>query len=124
MRMRPMSLLGRALVVPMAVAALCAMANPAPAATLAEGDGTGNWSVVFAGYGSVTTTGSGDRLALRLRPAASSQADETHAALVVSNSSYTTVRLKTRVMLNEQLRTGTDPNPWETGWLVTQHLSC
>lgn len=105
----------------MAVAALCAVANPAPAATLHEGGGTGNWSVVFTGYGSVTATGSGSRLALRLRPAASARADETHAALVVSNSSYTTARLKTRVTLNEQLRTGTEPNPWETGWLVTRY---
>lgn len=97
------------------------MANPAAAATLTEGGGTGNWSVVFTGYGSVTATGSGSRLALRLRPAASARADETHAALVVSNSSYTTARLKTRVTLNEQLRTGTEPNPWETGWLVTRY---
>jgi 3-keto-disaccharide hydrolase len=121
MRMRPLSLRRGLLVAPLTVAALCAVVNPAPAATLTDGDGTGNWSVVFAGFGSVTATGSGSRLALRLRPTAASQADETHAALVASNATYTTARLKTRVTLNGQLRTGSDPNPWETGWLVTRY---
>ena len=93
-----------------------AAGGPAQAATLTDGDTYGSWRVVFAGYGSVTATPS----KLTLQPAVATTADTTHAALVVGTS-QTNVRLKTRVTLNAQLRTGSSANPWETGWLVTRY---
>lgn len=93
--------------------AVCA-AGPARAATLTDGGSYGPWNVVFAGYGTVTATSS----KLTLRPATATAADQTHAALVVGQP-QTDVRLKARVTLNAQLRTG--PNPWETGWVVTRY---
>lgn len=93
-----------------------AAGGPAQAATLTDGDTYGSWRVVFAGYGSVTATPSKSTL----QPAVATTADTTHAALVVGTS-QTNVRLKTRVTLNAQLRTGSSANPWKTGWLVTRY---
>ncbi len=94
------------------------MASPAAAATLTDGDSYGPWQVVFAGYGDVTATSTSK---LRLRPAAPTNPSETHAALVVTKTVYTSTRVKARVTTNAQLRTGSEPNPWETGWLVARY---
>ncbi len=94
------------------------LASPAAAVTLTDGDSYGPWQVVFAGYGDVTATSTSK---LRLRPAVATSPSETHAGLVVTKSVYTSTRLKARVTTNAQLRTGSNPNPWETGWLVTRY---
>lgn len=91
------------------------------AAALTDGDTWGAWNVVFAGYGSVTATGSGSTSKITLAPATASSPEQTHAALVVSTADYDDVRIRTKVTLDEQLRRGSTPNPWESGWLVTRY---
>ena len=55
---------------------------------------------------------------LLLSPLASTSPDETHAALVVSQQSFTNVRFSAGFQTIEQLRTGSAPNPWESAWAV------
>lgn len=74
-------------------------------------------SVVYDGYGSVTWNTSAKRLTLK--PLAATEQSETHAALVVSTKSYRQpFQLKYTMKTVQQLRTGSAPNPWETGWGV------
>lgn len=93
----------------------------ARAASLSDGDTWGSWRVVFAGYGSVTATGSGNSSRLTLSPAVAATPAETHAALVVSQNAHQDVRLRARVGLDAQLRENSSANPWESGWLVTRY---
>lgn len=79
---------------------------------LTDGDTFGSWQVVFAGYGAVNATNRW----LNLRPAVAEAAEATHSALVVSADKVS--RISSRVRLNEQLRTTSPANPWETGWLI------
>jgi hypothetical protein len=77
------------------------------------------WRVRFAGYGTVRAV-DGTSRALRLAPAPATSPGDTHAALVVSQAVLTRpcINLKSRLRTSAQLRTGSSPNPWETGWLV------
>jgi hypothetical protein len=93
----------------------------ARAASLSDGDTWGSWRVVFAGYGSVTATGSGNSSRLTLSPAVAATPADTHAALVVSQNAHQDVRLRARVGLDAQLRENSSANPWESGWLVTRY---
>lgn len=90
-----------------------------PSATASDGASIGDWYVVFAGYGSVVSSPVG-RAKLVLQPQSASSPDRTHAALVVSKSSFASSKLNVtgRLRTDSQLRTGSAPNPWETGWLV------
>lgn len=47
-----------------------------------------------------------------------------HAALEVSRRSFSNrcLDVRTRVIVREQLRAGSAPNPWETAWLVWDYL--
>lgn len=92
-------------------------ARSATAGLYSDGDVVGNWEVVFAGYGSVRAVGAGS--SFTLTPAVAASPTETHSALVVSRSAYSaSARYSTRVTTKQQLRVGSPPNPWETGWLV------
>jgi Ca2+-binding RTX toxin-like protein len=55
---------------------------------------------------------------LVLSPQASASPGETHAALVVSQASFTDVRFSAGFETIEQLRTGSAPNAWESAWAV------
>ena len=91
-----------------------------PTGTYSDGAKVGPWNVVFAGYGSVKTTAT----TMTLAPAAATQPDATHAALVVSNSSFTSAKLNVTATMTttKQLRTGSAPNAWEVGWLVWDYV--
>jgi Ca2+-binding RTX toxin-like protein len=56
--------------------------------------------------------------ALLLEPMGSTSPSETHAALVVSQNSYTDVVFGADFTTISQLRTGSPPNPWECAWAV------
>src|SRR5687767_2697380 len=58
---------------------------------------------------------------LVLSPQASTSPDETHAGMVVSQSSFSDVRFSADFSTLEQLRTGSAPNPWESAWAVFGH---
>ncbi len=104
---------------PQANAAPAAGLRDLPAATASDGASIGAWNVVFAGYGSVTSSPVG-QAKLVLQPRSASSPDTTHAALVVSKSTFASSKLTVtgRMRTDSQLRTGSAPNPWETGWLV------
>jgi len=56
---------------------------------------------------------------LVLSPKAAARANETHAALIISNASFSgDFTFRGRVRTVKQLRTGSDPNPWECAWVV------
>lgn len=91
-----------------------------PVGSWTDGQVFGAWRVVFAGYGSVTST----RNSMTLAPMASTAPGETHAALVVSQSSFTAAKLSVtaKMTTTSQLRTGSAANPWEVGWLVWDYV--
>jgi Ca2+-binding RTX toxin-like protein len=55
---------------------------------------------------------------LVLAPQSSTSPGETHAALVVSQASFSDVRFSAGFQTLEQLRTGSAPNAWECAWAV------
>jgi hypothetical protein len=56
---------------------------------------------------------------LVLSPEVATRPNETHAALVLSNMSFSgDITFRGRVQTVKQLRTGSSPNPWECVWIV------
>jgi hypothetical protein len=56
---------------------------------------------------------------LVLSPQISTRANETHAALALSNTSFSgDITFRGRIQTVRQLRTGSPPNPWECAWIV------
>lgn len=84
---------------------------------LIDGQTFGPWQVRYAGYGNVSITSAGR---LRLSPAVAAAPEVTHAALVVSKAALSPacLRLDATLRTTRQLRAGSAPNPWETGWLI------
>ena len=73
------------------------------------------FSVIYDGYGSVSIQNS----TIVLEPKAATQPTETHAALVKSDATYSgDYTFSTTMRTDAQLRTGSEPNPWEVGWLA------
>lgn len=90
----------------------------APSGTWADGSTQGQWYVQYNGYGSVGKALDGTSV-VSLSPKASTSPDETHAAMVTSSNSLSgDIDLTARIHTVQQLRTGSAPNAWETGWLV------
>lgn len=87
---------------------------PRPPQAWQDGSAHGDWIAVFDGEGSTTSDGS--TIVLDPRPATSPE--ETHAGLVVSVTQYGDVDLSAAMHTVAQSRTGSDPNPWEVGWIV------
>lgn len=85
-------------------------------ATWEEGSSHGPWRVQFDGYGSVGVARAGSNV-LSLKPKASDEANETHAALVTSERTFSDVDLRVRAKTVKQLRSPT-ANPWESAWVV------
>lgn len=76
------------------------------------------WTTVYHGYGKVSCS----QETIRLSPKASTRSDETHAALATVNDMMveagSTQTITATVRTDAQLRTGSDPNPWEVAWLL------
>ncbi|MCP4873430.1 MAG: calcium-binding protein [Proteobacteria bacterium] len=85
----------------------------------AEGDVHGAWTTVFDGYGDVFIEDG----ALVTRPQASLRPEETHAALVATVDHFEDVEVEAVVTTREQLREGSEPNPWETGWVMWNYTT-
>ncbi len=80
---------------------------------------TGSWdgTTIYNGYGTVNWDATLQQLTMSPKPA--TQPTETHAALVVSKSSYhQPFQLSYTMKTTQQLRVGSAPNPWEVGWGV------
>lgn len=96
----------------------------ATAPCLNDGTTFGSWTVVFAGYGCVSSDGN----VLHASPQVSTSSSETHAALVSgptfssapSSSSHGFV-YEITVMTADQLRENAPPNPWEVAWVIWQY---
>ena len=81
-------------------------------------DGTthGAWKARFDGYGRVGVESAASNV-LVLKPKASDQAGETHAALVTSRKTFSAMQLRVRAKTVRQLRTPS-PNAWESAWVL------
>lgn len=76
---------------------------------------TNLWQEIYDGYGTNTYTSG----AWRLKPMSASQLYETHASLVLGKPELSgNYRLSVQMTSVAQLRTGSTPNPWETGWIT------
>jgi hypothetical protein len=58
---------------------------------------------------------------LTLQPARATSPAQTHAALVLSHSSWQDLTVEIRVRTNYQLRQP-HPNPWEVGWILWHYV--
>ncbi len=90
-----------------------------------DGSRHGAWRSAFAGYGTITATGSGAGRAITLAPARTANRNETHAALVTTARNYGDFVATVRVRTVAQLRQGAAgrPNPWEVGWVTWHYTS-
>jgi hypothetical protein len=82
--------------------------------TWEEGETYGPWTTVYNGYGEVGIVDG----ALMTSPQPSRRPEETHAALVATTEWFEDIEIEATITTVDQLRTGSEPNPWETGWLV------
>jgi len=85
----------------------------------------GNWYCAWAGYGQVGTQSVDADLAMRLRPAQSTQPGETHSSLAVSLTEFQNALIEVEVRTSEQLRIQQQgrrwrsrPRAWEVAWLL------
>jgi hypothetical protein len=92
--------------------------NAYPLATWTEGSAHGNFFVDFNGMGIVSIVGNDTNHRINLKPKASTTQFETHAALVTTLNSWGNMDATVQMNTDQQLRTGTAPNPWEVGWFV------
>jgi hypothetical protein len=83
-----------------------------------DGFVSGDWRSVFDGFGCNATVFLHGDAALMERPAAAVSPGETHAGLVVGPAASGDISLAVSVMTLRQLRTGSAPQPWETGWVL------
>jgi hypothetical protein len=81
--------------------------------TLSPGQTSPNkkWQCI---YGKCTANGS----YMNLLPQAATQASETYSSLVATTTSYKDFDLSVDVQTLKQLRTGSQPNNWETAWML------
>jgi hypothetical protein len=77
------------------------------------------WRVVYDGYGKVGVeeTENGEQVHY-LSPMRPERPEETHAALKITEKRYRDLQMTLRVRTIRQLRQRTNPNPWETAWVV------
>ena len=83
-----------------------------------DGERVGAWLFAFNGFGCVAAVSVNGNTMLVERPAESTSPWETHAALAVGPSAIGDVSVQASVITTRQLRTGSEPNPWEVAWLL------
>src|SRR4051812_43059945 len=83
-----------------------------------DGAAFGTWTTIFGGFGCVSVSEVNGSRRMRLRPKTATQANETHACLVVGPHFGDSVTFQTGVVTFEQLRQNNPPNPWEMAWVV------
>mgnify|MGYP000185415742 CR=1 FL=1 len=84
-----------------------------------EGAVLGGWLNEFDGYGSVAVREVDGSPALTAVPARADDPGMTHAALIRTTAEFgDTLDLQVRATTLAQVRTGSDPNPWETAWVA------
>ena len=84
-----------------------------------DGSAHGQWISAFSGYGQSGIESDGTHgNVLTLSPAASTSPSETHAALVRSAATFGDTDITVDLRTLQQLRSGSTPNAWETGWVL------
>lgn len=90
----------------------------APTGCLAEGVEMGAWMVRYTGHGCVRIGHDGGAAQISIAPKAVSSSEQTSAPLILGPYLEGRVRYSVSVTTDHQLRTGSEPNPWEVGWIV------
>lgn len=75
---------------------------------------TKNWQTIFTGEGVVKI----NKQQIYLKPKASVQPEETHAALVVGPDKHYPIKYQVTLKTLAQLRKNSTPAPWEVGWVI------
>jgi hypothetical protein len=84
----------------------------------ADGTNFGSWTSVFSGFGCVKVGSSGNQSWVDESPQVSTSSTESHSSLVVGPSFSNALTFSVTVNTVAQLRQGSQPNPWEVGWVV------
>jgi hypothetical protein len=82
------------------------------------GSTIGPWSIVYTGYGCVKIEGNATNKWLHENPQTSTSSGETHSSMVVGPSFTAPYTYELDINTEQQLRTNSPPNPWETAWVV------
>ncbi len=91
--------------------------------TWEEGVPMGGWVTEFDGYGTVAVREVDGSPALTATPAPADEPGMTHAALITTTGAFgDAIDLQVRATTLAQLRTGSDPNPWETAWVAWSYI--
>jgi len=85
--------------------------------SLAPGTATGAWMPVWNGFGTITRV-TDVSPSLELQPATATAPTQTHSSLVTSVPAFGDSTLSMSLRTVAQLRQGSAPNPWETGWAL------
>lgn len=85
---------------------------------IADGGVSGFWTNVFSGFGCDSFTTKNGKASISLQPRASSSANETHSALLTGKEFDENAQFSCNVTTLRQLRTNSEPNPWEVGWVI------
>ena len=80
------------------------------------------WRVAYSGYGQASVSSQGGLTRITLQPVQAASPQQTHAALVLSRSSWGDLDIQIRLRTNRQLRRP-QPNPWEVGWILWHYTS-
>ena len=88
-----------------------------------DGGSLGDWTSVFAGYGCNSVEVFDGVMCLHISPEAQSDPDLTKSGLIVGPEKNGDLSFTCRVFTAKQLRTGSEPNFWEVGWVVWNYTS-
>lgn len=119
----------RALLIPAILACACALAGGArnfredfsarpTRGCVPDGGRIGPWTVESTGFGCVKTAGEAGEAWLHASAGRSASPRETHAFLITGPSLKAPFTLSARLQTVERNRAGSEPNDWETAWLV------
>ena len=100
---------------------LLALAGCGPSVATALGPGR-PWRLAYDGYGHVSASTHHGVMRLALQPARPASPASTHAALVLSRSSWRDLTGEIRVRTSRQLRQPR-PNAWEAGWILWHYVN-
>lgn len=92
-------------------------------ATFTDGATFGEWSIPFAGYGNakITDDANGGN-ALEMAPMVNSGPTDTSSIMALGVNVADTFTYSGKISTLKQLRQGATPNPWETAWIVWNHI--
>jgi len=85
-------------------------------------DPGGPWRLAYDGYGQTSSSTRGGATLITVQPARADSPAQTHAALMLSGSTWGDLVAKIKLRTNRQLREP-HPNPWEVGWVLWHYIN-